>query len=651
MSKTNFEKLKADQAKRENPKSGETLESLLARIGSADGPKQKAEFAARYHAACAAEGRMASTDPDGPMFQPLTPLTMGQRRKAPLDALPEWVTALVKSSAAVQCHDEAIPMMFALGALSIATCRTAGVNRLGGSPTTTNLYLACVADATEGKTPAAKAFEKPLFDFEKRLQDQWSIRRAKLQAKLTRLEQQKEEIEKEGGSITDDERLMIHKTAALVKLEQVQLFTIDSSPQELSSVVERNRQFQAVYSGEGGSAFEVVSNGSNGGATAFGPWLTGWSMDRMRVNRRDRFEDIPGPLMVAALGVQPDVLKTIADVKGSEGMGFVARWLYAWPPSLVGTRPARRPTPDTAAFAVWHERVTKLLERNWADVLHEFEQEVTDTSNDGPSSDLSIPVIRHSEAAQEHFEEWINKVEHQLLPGGRFGQDSSEKKWAGKMQENLFRVAGVLHMAHTEAGKDPTRTPSTERNAASTVALMDYFLEHGMASLGIMQDGALMGDCKTVVTWICEHPDRREVSARDLVSGCRAFKEGGDRPGVTLAHLELLGYVRRLAIGRRTVWVVRPNLDAELKALEEQRGRSADALLTTADACRQQPKVGQDGRRGHLAAVSGSVASGADVADAPGGGGAGGGCARCDDTVDGVGLCEVCAQAEREAQP
>ncbi len=78
-------------------------------------------------------------------------------------------------------------------------------------------------------------------------------------------------------------------------------------------------------------------------------YLKGHCGDPIRIDRKkQRALNIPRPALTVGVMLQPDLLRTVGQLRQFRGRGLLARFLYALPESRVG----RRKTGDAAATPV-----------------------------------------------------------------------------------------------------------------------------------------------------------------------------------------------------------------------------------------------------------------------------------------------------------
>ena len=96
-------------------------------------------------------------------------------------------------------------------------------------------------------------------------------------------------------------------------------------------------------------------------------YLKGHAGDDLRMQRIGRPDDVvKSPALSAALAVQPDVIRGGAEQATLKARGFLARWLYSIPVSLVGRRSPAPPIPTSirdayrnCVLGLWHIQATE----------------------------------------------------------------------------------------------------------------------------------------------------------------------------------------------------------------------------------------------------------------------------------------------------
>lgn len=241
----------------------------------------------------------------------------------------------------------------------------------------------------------------------------------------------------------------------------------------------------------------------------------------VRVNRMGRdAQHIERPAITMGLAVQPEVLDSIGQIKGADGRGLLARFLYSKPESLVGRRnltPALLSADTAAAYAqklghlaltlaAWTEPAELTLTPEADAVLLAY-QRVTESRQDKGGS--LRPII----------------------------------KWSSKRDGAVARIAGLLHLA-THPTDAWTRPIAADTMAAAT-RLGDYFTAHALDVFDAMGADPAQDTAHTLLTHLRE-TRTATFTKRELFRGLAR----GDFPAMSdldpaLALLEEHGWVRQ----------------------------------------------------------------------------------------------------------
>ena len=121
------------------------------------------------------------------------------------------------------------------------------------------------------------------------------------------------------------------------ELKPVRFFADDCSSEALTSLMAANNGVFSVISTEGG-IFDIMA-GRYSNKSNIDVWLKSHCGDAIYVDRMTReAECIMHPALSAILSIQPSVLDEIMSNTTMTGRGLIARFLYASPPSRIGSR-------------------------------------------------------------------------------------------------------------------------------------------------------------------------------------------------------------------------------------------------------------------------------------------------------------------------
>ena len=117
-------------------------------------------------------------------------------------------------------------------------------------------------------------------------------------------------------------------------------------------------------------------------------------------------------------------------IKKQRGVGVWARFLHAWPTSMIGYRGGHRPKPDWHALHLFHSRLRYYLNAQVAGV--------------------DRVVSEFTEDAEDKWRQRAEEIEVLMQPGG-YLHDIGDA--ASKLMENTARIAALLHHIAQEEGK------------------------------------------------------------------------------------------------------------------------------------------------------------------------------------------------------
>src|SRR5207248_2731777 len=110
-----------------------------------------------------------------------------------------------------------------------------------------------------------------------------------------------------------------------------------------------------------GGIFNTLGGRYSSGVPNLDLTLKSWSgdyWDSGRVSRADL--TIPRPFLAIGLAVQPDILEGLAEIKQLRKSGFLGRFFYGVPRSLVGTRKAEGTTIPDHVRDAYHRAIKQL---------------------------------------------------------------------------------------------------------------------------------------------------------------------------------------------------------------------------------------------------------------------------------------------------
>ena len=251
--------------------------------------------------------------------------------------------------------------------------------------------------------------------------------------------------------------------------------------------------------------------------------------DTIRVDRKGRqSEFIENPCLTTLLFIQPDVLGGLVNNGTFRGRGLVARFLYAYPQSTVGSRKYK----------------TRPISLETEDVFNHLCKNMLDIQKKEPGL---LVLNEYSEALSERF---YNELEPRLGKDGDLGHMAD---WAGKLHGAVLRIAGLIQLTYgiwhgEEHYADiPFEIEITEETMRNAVEIGEYFLAHAtICYQGIGADESI-AKAKYLLGQLEKKKPTGELRPSDIWRLCKGerFRKVAD----VQPSLELLtdyGYIRPL---------------------------------------------------------------------------------------------------------
>lgn len=453
------------------------------------------------------------------VFPPLRPLKQqcGDLPPFPVDCLPGTLRDYVKAVAAHSQTSEDMAAVIGLGVLAVCLQGKFLVQGTPGYDEPLSLYTVVIAAPGERKSSVMKDMTKCLYEYEQ----EFNVQR---EPEIRKSRQEREAMERQIDSVKDKLRrcedseleMELHQLeddlAALPVVKPVRFFADDCSSEALTSLLANNGGVFSAISTEGG-IFDIMA-GRYSSKANIDVWLKGHCGDTIRVDRLGREpEYIPHPALSAILSIQPSVLEEIMSNATMTGRGLIARFLYASPPSRIGSRVFCAPPILPAIAENYRSMIFGLM------AIPKPEEPTRLLLSD-----------RATEIISDYF------AEHEAFLAGE-GQIISD--WAAKYIGAILRIAGLLHVA--EQGSNGEISSEIMRNA---IQIGSYFLVHSGYAYSMMGTDLSIKKALFVLGRI-----RREhitsIKRWELVKQCRGkFFKGGDSIQPTLELLENYGYIR-----------------------------------------------------------------------------------------------------------
>ncbi|MFA6901297.1 MAG: YfjI family protein, partial [Desulfurivibrionaceae bacterium] len=469
----------------------------------------------------------------------------------PLDALPGTIGAAVREVVEfVQCP-VALGACSALAVVSTVAQGLVDVRRAGKLEGPTSLFLLAIADSGERKSTVDAFFSKPVAQWEAEQAEaakpdlrKYEANQATWEAKKSGLLAAVKDAAKGGKSTTDLERKVADLEAEKPYPPKVpRLLFGDSTPEALAHRLAHGWPVGGVLSSEAGNVFGGHAMAKESAMRNMALLNSLWGAEPLTIDRRSVPSfTVRGARLTMGLAVQSETVRAFLESsKGlARGIGWLARFLIAWPESTQGGRMFKNPPETWPNLAKFHRRLGTLLDHPLA-------------FND--QGELEPETLELSPEAKEEWVSFHDEVEAELMPG----RDMAEAKdVASKAADNAARLAALFHLFENGPGGS---IGLDHMKAAASLA--SWHLYEARRFMGEIALPAEVSHAAKLDAWLIGHCQQNrlvEVSTRgvqQLGPSCTREKRTLDP---ALEELAESGRVRVVIDGRRKLVRINPAL-------------------------------------------------------------------------------------------
>ena len=516
----------------------------------------------------AEEQRRQEQGPNGQTEWPEPePLTAREAESPyPVDVLPPILRDAVTEYA--QYGQQPLPLIAAsaLASTSLVTQGLADVARDEHLRGPTSLYFNVVAVSGERKTSADDWFKSAANDWvqarSRAMQPEIDSAKAAMGAWTAECEGLRAKIKSASGKADTGKNLSVEQLRkALFALERNKpaevvapyLFYEDVNNPALAGELSKAWPSASLWTDEGGLV--VGGHGmSDDQAMSFLALLNrlwdGKTYVRDRVTTRR--VQLRGRRFAVSLMTQPVVMERLLNLAGgaSRGMGFIARFLIAWPASKIGRRLYRPPIENMPATERLRQRLRELLD---------MPLPLDPDASPEEKMVLAPPVLHLTARARRLWQHCHDRVEHELGKDGRYVDVADI---GAKVAENTARLAGNFHvLKYGPAGEIDSKT------VYRAFVVVVWHLDEARRVLAAFDKPQSVSDAELVVEWLLRQPDA-PISPRDILrTGPRLLRGNVQRRDTAIAILiacNILLPAPRAVLGRGAKdYILNPRLRAQ----------------------------------------------------------------------------------------
>lgn len=253
-----------------------------------------------------------------------------------------------------------------------------------------------------------------------------------------------------------------------------------------------------------------------------GLWLAGHAGDAYKTARITREgHTIQSPALSLNVAPQPGALKALFGDEQAQERGFIARFLFSLPTSMLGFRDLDSPDISPEGRAIWQSTVEQLL-----DIPFQKEPREIAMADDAAGTWRKFRLENES---------WVQ-------PGGAKGL---MRPWASKLPGAVARLAFALHVLGIPYGASQDKIPVETVSAA--LSWVPYLKSHVQALIGEVCEDPATVVAEKILDWAKEK-QKHTFSRRD------AFDKIRHRTSVRRVHeidpaleaLEDSGWIRAI---------------------------------------------------------------------------------------------------------
>lgn len=403
----------------------------------------------------------------------------------PTDAFPLIGQRIVEEVSEVNQVDTGLTASILLCILSTAAQKKFMVDLLTHKEPV-NLYTCSIYESGNRKSSVMSTMTHPIYEYQSEIQQQARprIEEAKnanrfKEARLQKLQkmaaQNDNHIERQRF---EDEAVGIIKEMQENPVPHNPLLVVDDiTPEALGLYMAENGEKLSVFSPEGG-LFSIMAGLYNDKSSNIDLPLKAYSGDAWSSHRIGReSKTMQSPALTLGLAVQPEVIEEIGKNPQFRGKGLLARFQYSYCKSTVGYRERQKKAVPESLLEEYYKYITNLLQ-------------VPDELN----------TLRLTPEAHAAWDEFYNDVETSMRPGGDL---EYLKDWGSKLPGAVARIAGLLHFA--EYGSKACEKPISVSFVSGSCAIGSYYLEHAIATFGLMKENPKIKTAKTILSYIQRH--------------------------------------------------------------------------------------------------------------------------------------------------
>ena len=419
---------------------------------------------------------------------------LGDLPAFPTRSLPGWMSDYVEALAVATQTPVDVAATMALSAVAGACARKFEVEVKPDWREPLNLYLMEISESGTRKTAVVRAVGAPIAAHEIEANEALSSEIADKAQRLKIARERLERAEKDAAQAKDEDydakidlaQRRRRELEEIVVPQTLREMADDATPERVVTLLKANHERLLILAAEG-DVIDIAAGRYQSGNLNIGVYLRGHTGEVHMVDRVGRPSEILyRPALSIGLSVQPDVLRSLQKNPSLRGRGFVARFLFAVPHDLLGSRLSDPPAVPEAVRNRFHAQLRLLYEIP------------------APTDHREIPTLSLNRDAFQALLRFSDTLEPGLARGGEL---RGIKDWAGKLAGAVVRIAGNLHVA-AYARRNTDAPPGAEVRTIEQWAIEEaitigrFYLAHAKAAFAMMGEEPAVENARVVLDYL-----------------------------------------------------------------------------------------------------------------------------------------------------
>jgi putative DNA primase/helicase len=413
----------------------------------------------------------------------------------PIDAFPADIRNAIKEAHEIIKLPVEIAGNCALSSLSIAAQALADVKRMPGLTGPVCLFLLALAESGDRKSTCDKWFTAAIRAYENEQEEEFepALKEYRAAFKAWKAEGSGIEAAISAASKKGDPTASLHKKLSDHEWDEPQEPRVpsliragDDSSEQLAFSLAKKWPSAGTISAEAGSVFGGHAMGEGKIMRNLALQNVIWDGGSHQVGRRtSECFVVRGARLTIGLQAQEQVLREFCNQYGSlaRGIGFFARFLFAWPQSMQGERLISNLPPEAPpAATAFNRRLSELINL---------------PVSMGADGALTPILLDMTDEARDAWVETHNGIERELRP---FGDLKEIPDVASKAADNVARIAALFHLyQHGPTGRIDADT------ILSAAKILLWHLNEARRFLGAFSMAPELADAARVEEWLIKH--------------------------------------------------------------------------------------------------------------------------------------------------